>query len=70
MKPSFFVRVTVLLLSVFTSAGAWATSIENVQWSMFNGQSDVWYDLSGRKLRGKPTAKGIYINSGRKVVLK
>ena len=29
-----------------------------------------WYDLSGRKLDTKPTAKGLYINGGRKVVVK
>ena len=46
------------------------TSIENGQWSMVNGQSDTWYDLSGRKLNGKPTAKGIYIKDGKKFVIK
>ena len=29
-----------------------------------------WYDLSGRKLNSKPTAKGIYIRNGVKVVIK
>ncbi|MBQ6751500.1 MAG: hypothetical protein IJR02_12150 [Bacteroidaceae bacterium] len=29
-----------------------------------------WYTLDGRRLDGKPTAKGIYINNGRKVVIK
>ena len=29
-----------------------------------------WYDLQGRKLSGKPTQKGIYINHGNKVVIK
>jgi hypothetical protein len=29
--------------------------------------SDVWFDLSGLKLSGKPTTKGIYINKGKKV---
>ena len=29
-----------------------------------------WYDMSGHKLSGKPTQKGIYINNGRKVVIK
>lgn len=33
-------------------------------------QSDEWYDLSGRKLNGMPTGKGIYIYKGRKVVIK
>ena len=32
--------------------------------------SDAWYDLSGRRLSGKPTQKGLYINNGRKVVIK
>ena len=35
-----------------------------------NGKSDEWYDLQGRKLEGKPTQKGIYINNGKKVVVK
>ena len=29
-----------------------------------------WYSLDGRMLSGKPTKKGIYINDGRKVVIK
>ena len=31
-------------------------------------QSDEWYDLSGRKLNGKPTKKGVYIHNSRAVV--
>ena len=31
--------------------------------------SDVWYDLNGRKLTGRPTKKGIYIHNGKKVVI-
>ncbi len=29
-----------------------------------------WYTLDGRKLAGKPTQKGIYVNSGKKVMIK
>jgi hypothetical protein len=29
-----------------------------------------YYTLDGRKLDGKPTAKGLYINNGYKVVIK
>lgn len=29
---------------------------------------DTWYTLGGRKLDGEPTAKGVYINHGRKVL--
>ena len=32
--------------------------------------SNAWYDLNGRKLDGKPTQKGIYINGGHKVAIK
>ena len=31
--------------------------------------SDVWYSIDGRRLSGKPSSKGIYINNGRKVVV-
>ena len=29
-----------------------------------------WYDLSGRKLSGKPVQKGVYINNGHRIVIK
>ena len=32
--------------------------------------SNTWFDLSGRNLSGKPTAKGVYIKNGRKIVVK
>ncbi len=32
--------------------------------------SDAWFDLNGRRLNGKPTAKGIYVNNGRKVMVR
>ena len=32
--------------------------------------SDAWYDLSGRRLSSKPTQSGLYLNNGRKVVIK
>jgi len=31
---------------------------------------DGWYSLDGRKLVGKPRQNGIYINNGKKVVIK
>jgi len=46
------------------------TAIDNVQWSMVNGQSDSWYTIDGRKLDGKPTKKGLYIYNGKKVAIK
>jgi hypothetical protein len=32
--------------------------------------ADAWYTLDGRKLDGKPATKGLYINGGKKVVIK
>lgn len=46
------------------------TSIENAQCSIVNVQSDVWYTITGVKLNGVPTSKGVFINNGRKVVIK
>ena len=46
------------------------TGIVDVRRKMEDVRSAGWYDLRGRKLNGKPTAKGIYINNGIKVVIK
>ena len=32
--------------------------------------TDGWFDLNGRRLQGKPSVKGVYINNGKKVVIK
>ena len=32
--------------------------------------ADMWYDLSGRKLEGEPTEKGVYMHQGKKVLVK
>jgi hypothetical protein len=42
----------------------------NGQWSMVNGQSEYFYTLDGRRMDGRPTKKGVYINNGMKVVIK
>ena len=30
----------------------------------------AWYTLDGKRLNGVPTTKGLYINNGKKVVIK
>ena len=30
----------------------------------------AWYSLDGRRTEGKPTAKGVYVNNGKKVIIK
>ncbi len=32
--------------------------------------TERWFDLSGRQLQGKPARKGVYINKGKKAVIK
>ena len=44
-------------------------SIENGKLKIEN-DADAWYSLDGRKLDGKPTQRGIYINNGKKVAIK
>jgi hypothetical protein len=33
-----------------------------------NSDANIYYDLSGRRLQGKPVMKGVYIKAGKKVV--
>ena len=40
---------------------------------MSDGRSkmeDVWFDLSGRRMGAKPAQRGVYINKGKKFVVK
>ena len=46
------------------------TGIEDVRGLMSNGRGDKWYDLNGRRLQQKPTQKGVYLNNGRKVIIR
>ena len=50
--------------------GTETTSLSHVPSPSREGSSQGWYTLDGRKLNGKPTQKGIYVNGGRKVVIK
>ena len=42
-------------------------SIENGKLKIEN-DADAWYSLDGRKLQGQPSAKGVYIINGKKVI--
>ena len=46
-----------------------ATSVLTAQCLMLD-EADAWYSLDGCKLSKKPTAKGLYIHNGRKIVIK
>ena len=43
--------------------------IENIDQNADDSNVD-WYSLDGRKLNGKPTAKGIYVVKSKKLIIK
>ena len=46
------------------------TGVELVHGSRFKVQgAGAWFDLFGRKLNGKPTVPGIYMNNGKKIAI-
>lgn len=51
---------------------AWnqVTGITDGRWKKEEGRSGHWYTLDGRRLNGKPSAKGLYIVDGKKTVVK
>jgi len=47
------------------------TAIEEVQGTRDNIQgNDIWYTLNGMRLQGKPNAPGMYINNGKRIIVK
>ena len=61
-------RITVKLVSASgetTAIGTLDTTTGEVSFD-----SEAWYTLDGVRLSGKPSSKGIYINNGKKVVIK
>ncbi len=47
-----------------------ATRIENGQRESVKGQSEEWFTIDGQKLNGMPAKKGVYIQNGKKTVVK
>ena len=61
-------RITVKLVSArgeTTAIGTLDTTTGEVSFD-----SEAWYSLDGVRLSGQPSTKGIYINNGKKVVIK
>ena len=60
------------MLKSFVSKNSGISTGEAIQVhsSKFIVQSESWYSISGQKLSGKPTAKGIYIRNGKKIIVK
>jgi len=47
-----------------------ASGITTTNYTNLTNYSDAWYTVNGVKLDGKPTKAGLYINNGRKIVIK
>ena len=58
LKPTGILRVTDVETGI-----VWISDDESKK-------SNVWYTLDGRKLSSKPTVKGLYINNGKKIIIK
>ena len=54
-------------LTIYTSDGT--TGIWGVT-SAEDAEGDMWFDLQGRKLSGKPNHSGLYIHNGKKEIIK
>ena len=52
------------------SFGDEETGIATTDFTDYTDKTDSWYTLDGRRLNGKPTAKGLYIHGGKTVVMK
>ena len=47
-----------------------ATGIKTTDFTDYTDSEDAWYTLDGRRLQGKPAKSGIYMNNGKKIVIK
>ena len=54
----------------FGDGDSTTTDISIVSFTEYTNTTDAWYDLQGRRLSGQPTQKGMYIQSGKKVIVK
>ena len=67
--PSAQVKAFVLNFGEGDDTETGIVSMDNGKWAMDN-EAGAWYTINGRRIHGKPTQRGIYINNGRKVVIK
>jgi len=62
-------RLTAFNINFGDDEATGIISIENGKLKIEN-DADAWYSLDGRKLSSKPTQRGIYINNGKKTIIK
>ncbi|MCR5316154.1 MAG: leucine-rich repeat domain-containing protein [Bacteroidaceae bacterium] len=61
-------RLSVRLVNaegIVTAIGTMDTKTGEVRFD-----SDAWYSIDGSRLNGKPAQKGVYINNGKKIIIK
>ena len=58
------------IVFVFEDVDGGTTSIKAVEFMNNADSNDGWYNLNGVKMQNAPTQKGIYINNGKKIVVK
>ena len=71
-EPGLYDRLTQTFggsISGVSFQGSMSTAIKN-QPTAENTPATIWYGTDGRRLIGKPTQKGVYINDGKKLVVK
>ena len=56
--------------SLMIGVGGDTTGMEELKNEKIEELNSEWYDLQGRRLDSKPTKKGLYINNGKKIVIK
>ncbi len=59
-------RITVLLVG----ANGNTTAIGEIETNVPAAEDNIWFTLDGRQLNGTPTMRGIYINNGKKIIVK
>jgi len=67
---AYFKLVTPAARILIEEPDGTTTVIEGITVEKMAAKPEGWYTLNGVKLNGVPTEKGIYINNGKKVVIK
>ena len=70
LKVSYKPGGAVCARSLTIGVGGDTTGMEELKNEKIEELNSEWYDLQGRKLGSKPTRKGLYINNGKKIVIK
>lgn len=68
-QKAYLIIITASARSFLSMGEGGATEIESLT-PAIDEYEGAWFMLDGRKINGKPNMKGIYVNNGKKVVIK